>query len=135
MRKTSILLFASAIGSCAPVPPDPAVVAREQAQFAQLTEGKVAGAPLSCLPSWRSNDMIVIDDNTVAFRNGPGNVYINHMQGGCMGIDHGRNALVTRTPGPTLCRGDIAQVLDVASRVTMGSCVFGDFVPYTRPRT
>src|SRR4051794_26520521 len=135
MRKIGILLLASMASSCAPVPPNPEVVAREQAQFAQLTEGKIAGAPLSCLPSWRSNDMVVIDDNTIAFRNGPGKVYISHMQGGCLGIDHGRNALVTRTTGPNLCRGDIAQVLDTAARVTIGSCVFGGFVPYIRPRS
>ena len=134
MRKLGVLLVAATVGSCMATPPNPEVVAREQAQFAQLTAGKVAGAPLSCLPSYRSNDMIVIDDNTIAFRNGPGRVYINHMQGGCLNIDHGRNALVTRTPGPNLCRGDIAQVVDFSARIPVGSCVFGDFVPYTRVR-
>ena len=132
MRKIGILLLASLVGSCMTAPPNPEVVAREQAQFAQLTAGKVAGAALNCLPSWRSNDMVVIDDNTIAFRNGPSRVYINHMQGGCVGIDHGRNALVTRTPGPNLCRGDIAQILDTGAHITVGSCVFGDFVPYTK---
>jgi hypothetical protein len=78
--------------------------------------------------------MVVIDDDTIAFRNGPGQVYINHMMGGgCPNIASGRNALVTRTSNPSLCRGDIAQVLDTAARVTIGSCVFGDFVPYRRP--
>jgi hypothetical protein len=53
---------------------------------------------MSCLPTFRSNDMIVIDDDTIAFRNGPGSVYINHMQGGgCLNLDGGRNTLVTRT--------------------------------------
>jgi hypothetical protein len=42
------------------------------------------------------------------------------------------NALVTRTTETRLCRGDIAQVVDVASRTTLGSCSFGDFTPYTR---
>jgi hypothetical protein len=137
MRKFGIVLVACAVSSCmgAPMGPSPAQVAQSQEKFARLTAGKVAGAPLSCLPTYRSNDMIVIDDETIAFRNGPGQVYINHMQGGgCLNIEGGRNALVTRTPSTNLCRGDIAQVLDTAAHMTIGSCVFGDFVPYMRPR-
>ena len=135
MRKFGFLAIAAAAGSCTMTPPapSPAQVAQSQAKFAQLTGGKVAGAPMSCLPSYRSNDMVVIDDNTIAFRQGPGRVYINHMQGGgCLNIEGGRNALVTRTPGPNLCRGDIAQVVDFGAGIPVGSCVFGDFVPYTR---
>jgi hypothetical protein len=135
MRKFGFLVIAAAAGSCtmAPPAPSPAQIARSQEKFAQLTAGKAAGAPMSCLPTFRSNDMIVIDDNTIAFRQGPGRVYINHMQGGgCLNIDGGRNALVTRTPGPSLCRGDIAQVVDFGARIPVGSCVFGDFVPYSR---
>jgi hypothetical protein len=135
MRTFGILLIAAAAGSCTMAPPasSPAQLAQSQAKFTQLTAGKVAGAPLACLPSFRSNDMIVIDDDTIAFRNGPSQVYINHMQGGgCSNIDGGRNALVTRIPGPNLCRGDIAQVVDTGARIPVGSCVFGDFVPYRR---
>jgi hypothetical protein len=135
MRKFGILLIAAAAVSCtmAPPAPSPAQVAHSQDKFAQLTAGKVAGAPLSCLPTIRSSDMVVIDDSTIGFRNGPGQVYINHMQGGgCLNLDGGRNTLVTRTPGPNLCRGDIAQVVDLGAHIPVGSCVFGDFVPYRR---
>jgi hypothetical protein len=137
MRKFGILLTAILVSSCmgGPVQPTPAQVAQSQEKFAKLTAGKVAGAPLSCLPSFRSSDMVVIDDDTIAFRNGPSQVYINHMQGGgCLNLDGGRNTLVTRTPGPNLCRGDIAQVVDLVARIPVGSCVFGDFVPYKRVR-
>ncbi len=135
MRKFGILAIAASAASCTmgPPGPSPAQIAQSQAKFAQLTAGKVAGAPLSCLPTIRSSDMVVIDDDTIAFRNGPGSVYINHMQGGgCLNIDGGRNTLVTRTPGPNLCRGDIAQIVDLGAHIPVGSCVFGDFVPYRR---
>jgi|SRR6185295_16966157 len=135
MRTFGILLAAVGLSSCTggPPQPSPAQVAQSQAKFAQLTAGKVAGAPLSCLPSFRSSDMVVIDDDTIAFRNGPSQVYVNHMQGGgCLNLDGGRNTLVTRIPGPNLCRGDIAQVVDLPAGITVGSCVFGDFVPYKR---
>ena len=133
MKKIGILALAAVAGSCAPSPPNPAMIAREQAHFAQLTADKVAGPPRSCIPSWRADDMIVIDDNTIAFRDRPSRLYVNHMQSGCLGIDHGRNALITRTTSTELCRGDIAQVLDTAAHMVVGSCVFGDFVPYIRP--
>jgi hypothetical protein len=137
MRKFGILLTAILVSSCmgGPLQPTPAQVAQSQEKFAKLTAGKMAGAPLSCLPSFRSSDMVVIDDGTIAFRNGPSQVYINHMQGGgCLNLEGGRNTLVTRTPGPNLCRGDIAQVVDLMARIPVGSCVFGDFVPYKRVR-
>jgi hypothetical protein len=137
MRKFGILLTAILVSSCmgGPPQPSPAQVAQSQEKFAKLTAGKVAGAPLACLPTFRSSDMVVIDDDTIAFRNGPSQVYVNHMQGGgCLNLDGGRNTLVTRTPGPNLCRGDIAQVVDLVARIPVGSCVFGDFVPYKRVR-
>ncbi len=131
-----LLIASAAVSSCTMGPPaEPmARTAKEQAQFASLTAGKVAGAPLSCLTRHRSRDMIVIDENTIAFRDGAKRLYVNHMQGGgCMNIDHGRNALVTQNPTGSLCRGDIAQVVDTLNRIPVGSCVFGDFVPYMRP--
>jgi len=134
MKILAPLLAAAALGSCTNAPPAEtlAPTGREQAQLAGLTAGKVAGAPISCLPRHRSDDMIVINENTIAFRDGSKRVYLNHMQGGCMNIDNGRNALQTQTTGSNLCRGDIAQVIDTLNRIPIGSCVFGDFVPYTR---
>ena len=32
-------------------------------------------------------------------------------------------------------QGDIAEVRDFSNGITVGSCVLGDFVPYTTPRT
>jgi hypothetical protein len=108
----------------------------EQAHLETLIAGKVAGPPISCLPNYRANDMIVVDENTLAFRSGRRQVYINHMQGGgCLNIDHGRNTLVTKTIGSGLCSGDIAQVVDLVAGIPVGSCVFGEFVPFSTPRS
>ena len=38
--------------------------AEAEAEFQKLIAGKVAGQPIGCLPSYRSNDMVTIDDNT-----------------------------------------------------------------------
>jgi hypothetical protein len=133
MRTLALLLIASAIGSCTSVPPaeSAAVVAKQQAKLAELTAGKVAGQPQSCLPFYRSNDMVVVSEDTVAFKQGRSRVYVNHMQGACSNLDRGTTALVTRTSQSSLCRGDIATVVDTSTHTPVGSCVFGDFVPFT----
>jgi hypothetical protein len=136
MRRLSLLLLGGlATASCtnAALAPSPAQVARSQAHFQELTAGKVAQAPISCLPHQYANDMVVIDENTIAFKDGA-RVYIAHMNGPCSNPGGGgSDALRTRTTGtPGLCRGDIAQVVDTAARMTVGSCTFGDFIPYVR---
>ena len=136
MRSISLLVIGGALVACTTTAAQQQSMrsAQSQQQYDQLLAGKVAGAPLSCLPGFRSQDMVVIDERTVAFRDGSSRVYVNHMQGGCSNLG-GPYALVTRTfGGGQLCRGDIGQVVDLTNHFTVGSCVFGDFVPYVRPR-
>lgn len=135
MRMISALVAAAALASCTTAPPPlPTRTAQSQQEFQQLLIGKVAQAPISCLPHYRSGDMRVIDDNTIAFRDGSSRVYVAHMQGGCTNLGRPGYALLTKQYGSAdLCRGDIAQVVDTQNRFTVGSCVFGDFVPYVRP--
>jgi hypothetical protein len=135
MRMISALIASAALVSCTTAPPAPTRSAQKQQEFQQLLNGKVAQAPISCLPHYRSGDMRVIDDDTIAFRDGSSRVYVNHMQGGgCTNLGGGSYALVTKQFGSAdLCRGDIARVVDTLNGFTVGSCVFGDFVPYVRP--
>ena len=135
MRSISLLLIGAFIVGCTTgAAEQPIRTAAKQRQYDQMLAGKVAGRPVSCLPTFRQDDMVVIDDSTVAFRQGSSRTYVNHMQGGCSNLGGGY-ALVTRSfGGSQLCRGDIAQVVDLTNRMTVGSCVFGDFIPYARPR-
>lgn len=103
--------------------------AKAQADFDRALAGRTAGAPMNCLPTWRSRDMTVIDDSTILFREGR-TTYVNKPLGACNGLGWGGRALVTRSIGPQLCRGDIATVVDTSSGFTVGSCSLGDFVPY-----
>lgn len=135
MRSITSLALIATLAGCSYAPPRaPMVDQRAQARLAQLVEGKVAGVPQSCLPQYRMQDMIVIDDNTIAFRDGTNRVWITHPQGGCNLLGAGGYTLVTRrATGMGLCRGDIGEVVDLRSRSTVGSCAMGDFVPYERP--
>jgi hypothetical protein len=111
----------------------PARSAKSQKQYDELLAGKVAGKPVSCLPTYHQDDMVIVDDQTIAFRQGRARVYVNHMQGSCSNLGGGY-ALVTKQFGNAeLCRGDIGQVVDLQNHFTVGSCVFGDFVPYAKP--
>lgn len=134
MRSMSLLLLTAALGACS-TGPQPGPSPKAQAHLQKLLAGKVPGKPIDCLPQYRANDMVVVDDNTVTYRDGR-TVYVNHFQGGsCSQLGSGFYALVTKSFGGTgLCRGDIAQVLDTSSGMIVGSCAFGDFVPYAPPR-
>lgn len=134
MRSIPLLVTGALLVACTTTAAEqPTRSAAKQQEFEKLVAGKVAGPPISCLPTYRQNDMVVIDERTIAFRDGGRRTYVNHMQGACNNLG-GTYALVTRTFGSAqLCRGDIGQVVDLTNHFTVGSCVFGDFVPYTRP--
>jgi len=136
MRVISVIIAGTILASCSNVPPPaPVRTADKQREFQLALQGKVAQRPISCLPHYRSNDMRTIDENTILFRDGASRVYVNNMQGGCGALARGHYTLVTRSFGGSgLCRGDIAQVVDLLNGMQVGSCVFGDFTPYVRPR-
>lgn len=128
-----LLIFATAaigLAACATAmsQPEPRSV-KAQATYDKLLAGKTAGRPANCLPLLRSHDMVVIDDNTILYRDGR-TTYVNQPLGSCNLLSRGSYALVTRSFGSQLCRGDIANVVDASTGVTVGSCALGDFVPY-----
>jgi len=134
MRGISLLIAGVALASCTTAPqPQQRSVQGEQ-EYQRLLAGKVAQRPISCMQTYQANDMRVIDENTVAFRQGSNRVYVAHMRAPCDNLDRPGYALVTREFGAAqLCSGDIARVVDTGSRITVGGCVFGDFTPYYRP--
>ncbi len=135
MRLLVLLSAALLTGACAatPVANEPRSP-RAQQELDRYLSGKVAGAPQACLPRYSANDMVVIDDNTILFRDGGNRVWRTEMLGGCTGLATRNYALVTRQFGSgQLCRGEIAQLYDTVSRFTVSSCSFGDFVPYVGP--
>jgi hypothetical protein len=130
MRILMLAVAATGLAACetADSPPD-ARSAYQQRTYDREITGKVAGRPEKCLPLQRSNDMVVIDDDTILYRDGR-TTYLNRPLGSCNMLGRGSYALVTRSTGSALCRGDIANVVDASTGVTVGSCALGDFVPY-----
>ena len=133
MRGLMFILMAAAVTGCTTAPPQAPIRSVEAEQhLTKLLAGKSAGAPVSCLPSWQSDDMVVVDDNTVVFRDSSSRVFVNNFRDGCSNLGSGSYTLVTRRTGGSLCSGEIAQVVDLHSGMTVGVCSFGEFVPYTR---
>ena len=133
MRTIPLLLSAAALTGCMTQPPPATRIAESQAKFQELTAGKVAGSAMACLPpSVRSRNMVTIDNSTIAYVDSPSRVYVNHLHGECDNLRSGFYTLVVRSHGTGTCRGDIADVADVRTGMTAGSCSLGEFVPYTR---
>ncbi len=103
-----------------------------QTELAQALAGRTAGPAVRCLPSHRTTQSNQIDNWATLYRDGR-TTYVQSFRGGCRGLGHGRYTLVTRLFGTNqLCDGDIAQLVDLQTGISGGSCVFGPFIPYTR---
>jgi hypothetical protein len=119
--------------SCAPsgIADTPAPIAEKQAkQLEKELKGKVAGKPVSCIPSSRSDSPIRISDDMLLYRVSGKLVYQNLLRGACNGLARRDDIMVTETFGSQNCRGDIIRMVDPYSGINGGHCVLGDFIPY-----
>ena len=132
----ALAAFAIAAGCAAQTPEHAArMQAESEAKLAAELSGFEQSGPAVACVSQRSlagnraagNDAIVFSGRN------PGTLYVNRPAGGCGELNYGR-ALIIRTTGTQLCRGDIATVFDPVSRTQFGGCGLGDFTPYKRTR-
>jgi hypothetical protein len=121
------------LSSCASGPDQYARSPKAQRELTEALAGRIPGKPVNCIPNYRTNQMQVIDDWTLLFKDGR-TVYVQNPRGGCRGLGIGGYTLVTRQFGVNqTCSGDINNLVDLHTGMMGGSCVFGPFVPYTRP--
>ena len=122
------------VAGCATAPALDTRSPRAQRELAEALAGRTPGPAVRCIPNYRANHMQVIDDHTILFHDGR-TTYVQNPRGGCSGLG-GSMTLVTRPFGTSqLCDGDINHTVDLTSGIRGGSCVFGPFVPYTKPRS
>jgi hypothetical protein len=111
----------------------PAAAARQtpEEKLAKLTEGRVAGKPVSCINLGISNnDSQKIPGLAMAYRQGT-TWYVSRFQDGCPQL-RDDTILVTRLHSSQLCRGDIAELRSTGGNIPVGSCIFDNFVPYRK---
>ena len=134
MDRRFALLIAVMLGSCSYAPPGPPSPPTPAAmhEYDRLVAGKVAQAPIACLPDYRADDMVRIDGRTIGFRVGGNSSYIVHLGPGCEALTNPTATLVSHQVGGSgLCRNDIERVID-SSRFPIGSCTIEQIVPYVR---
>lgn len=105
---------------------------QQQAKLDKRLEGRTAGEPQSCISMNDQRNMTVISDDILIFgsRRNAKTIYVNKPYGGCRNAEN--SILSYSRPTSSLCKGEIIKLIDSASRIEMGSCTFGDFVPYTK---
>lgn len=127
-----LLLVAGCTATAEDVARADAAQAREQARLDKALTGYQPGKPQSCINPF-GNSNVSIYGETLLYRDG-GRYWLNKPTGGCFGLKRD-DIIVTKSYGGQLCRGDIVRTVDRSSGFPSGACSFGDFVPYTKPRS
>jgi hypothetical protein len=123
-----ILLAALALGGCAT-----ASTTRDEGadpRLAAILQGRTAGPPQDCIDLRQARGSTVTRD-AIVFRESRRVVWVSDSPG-CSRSSNDP-ILVTRTFGTRLCRGEIVQTIDRASRFPGQSCPLGAFTPYRLP--
>lgn len=131
MRMLPILATAFCLAATGAVARDDGGPSKSEVRVSKMLEGRVPGAPRSCLNPQESR-MSQNYDGLVLYRKNSRITYRNDMNG-CPLLRE-NDILSNRLYGSArLCRGDIAEIIDGTGRYVKGACSYGDFVPYRRP--
>ncbi len=111
-----------------------ALTPRQLAVLDRELGGKVAGEPVSCIPSTSSSTQTIrVSDSVLLYRVSGRLVYKNDLRSSCPGLARDNDVIVTRITGSGPCRGDIIRLVDRSSGIGGPSCALGSFTPYRTP--
>ena len=99
------------------------------AKFAELTEGRTAGKPRSCISALRSNDIEVVEHLGIVYEEGD-TVWIARASDP-RSLGPSDVPIIDRFGGQ-LCRHDVIRTIDRTAHFMTGSVFLEDFVPYTK---
>lgn len=129
MKRIMLVPFLAVIAGCTAEPPlDTSANAQS---LSEALDGRVAGEPQSCV---RQQDLTynrTIGGRIVFGTRDRNLIYVSDSD--CPELTQNR-ALITRSTVGRLCAGEIAQVVDLGTRVPQGGCPLGQFTPYRRSR-
>jgi len=131
MRKT---LIAIATATAALALTGTAVSAKEketgEEKLAKLLEGREAGEPQSCIPTWRNSNLTVIDGTALVYK--AGKTYYVNRTAHPESLDWTDVLVIDRFSGTQLCRLDQVKTIDRGSGFFTGVVFLEDFIPYTK---
>ena len=123
--RSSLLLLAALTG-CAPTPMQPG----SRDAFAQELAGRTPAATSSCVSTFGSQNVRVVNSSTVAYGHGS-TVYINRLTSACPALDP-YNTIIIETQGSHYCRGDHIRGLEPGAIIPGPTCFLGDWTAYKR---
>jgi hypothetical protein len=97
---------------------------------ASVIAGRVAGPPLSCVPTGLGGNLRAIDSATLAYGSGA-TIYINRLGGSCPGLRE-LSTIIAEVHGGEYCRGDRIRANEPGSIIPGPSCNLGEWIPYRR---
>ena len=100
-----------------------------EAELAKLLQGRVAGEPQSCISTFPSTRLRVIDGTALVYEKG-GTMWVNRTRVPADVEEH--DALVTRQFGTQLCSTDVVHTVDRTGGFYTGNIFLGEFVPYRK---
>ena len=98
--------------------------------LAKLLEGRVAGQPVSCIRTFPSDRMQVLDGTAYVY--GSGSTIFVQRTRDPERIDDTDTLVTNRFSATQLCRLDMTTTIDRFTGIFTGAVFFDDFVPYTR---
>jgi hypothetical protein len=120
--------------SCTTAPAEQSRSPRAERELADALQGREAGPPRRCISNFPNTQVQVIDDWTILYDEGS-TIYVQNPRGGCIGIGTGSRTLVARQVGTSqMCEDDINETINLQTGIGGAPCVFGPFVPYTKPK-
>lgn len=129
-----VLIPIALLAACTPTPRQAAAIADAKAadeiKLARLLQGYTPGPPQACLPQQTGYYHTEGVGETILYRGKEEVIYRNDTNG-CHRVARG-DIQVSQIFGPRLCRGQVIDTFDPASRVTTGGCSLNDFIPYRR---
>ncbi len=111
----------------------PALQARDrisgEEKLARMLDGRVAGEPESCVRTFPSGNLTIVDGTALVYKQGS-TLWVN-IPSNPKYLDDS-DALLTRQFGTRLCRTDIVTTFDRSVGFYTGNIFLGDFVPYRK---
>lgn len=102
---------------------------RAETRLAAMLQGRVAGAPRSCITAYDSSRLQILDRTAVVYDAGD-TIWVSRPSDPNM-LDT-KDIVVIKRTGSQLCKQDIVRTVDRINRFTTGVVFLGDFVPYRK---
>lgn len=129
--KAAALLTATVMAFAAPVAGAADRKEEAEARLAKMLEGRVAGEPVSCITTFRSDRLQVMEHVGLVYDAGDV-IYVARAKY-AEDLDHDNIVIMERT-GSQVCNTDIIRTIDRATGFHTGVVFIEHFVPYRKEK-